>query len=110
MFEEFWAKYPRKVAKKDAKKMWDRLSDAQQKKALETIPAHARRWSDLHFIPHAASWLNGERFDDELPEQYNTSPDWFKTDQGTLAYGNQKGLRPRPGESMGDYRARLKAA
>lgn len=66
MFDIFWTIYPRKVAKKDALKAWSKLDADQQKKAIEVLPQHCRRWEDPQFTPHAASWLNGERFDDEL--------------------------------------------
>lgn len=67
MFNDFWAIYPKKVAKKDAEKAWNRLNAAQKITALEALPAHTRRWTDPQFMPHAATWLNGERFDDVLP-------------------------------------------
>lgn len=35
---------------------------------------------------------------------------WWSSEEGTLAYGRSKGLSPRAGESMSDYRARLRAA
>jgi hypothetical protein len=25
---------------------------------------------DLHYVPHASTWINGERWDDELPPGY----------------------------------------
>lgn len=35
---------------------------------------------------------------------------WWSSDEATLEYGRKKGVNPRPGESMPDYRARLRAA
>ncbi len=112
MFEEFWAKYPRKVAKLEAQKAWNKMTPDQRSKAIEAIPAHARRWDDLHFVPHAASWLRGERFLDELPEQYNTSPKlvqiaWWSSTQGIIDQGAKLGLQARPGESESAFKQRI---
>lgn len=69
-FDQFWKLYPRKIAKKHALQMWKRLTKAQQDKALETIGNHIQQWAkELRAddkIPHAGTWLNGWRFDDDL--------------------------------------------
>ena len=55
--------------------MWERLTTEQQTKALETIDAHIKQWAlagrTMEVIPHAGTWLHGERFEDELqtPQQ-----------------------------------------
>ncbi len=74
-FEEFWKLYPRKVAKANAKKSWLRLvkTDSQAQvvtKALRTQIA-AQDWlsKDIQFIPHAATWLNQQRWEDEVEPQ-----------------------------------------
>ncbi len=71
-FDIFWGFYPRKIKKKDAKKMWDRLTQENKQKALDAIVKHKEHWEDIgteiQYIPHAASWLNGERWDDEFEE------------------------------------------
>jgi len=43
-FEVFWKLYPRRVAKKDAAKMWNRLTKQEQDTALEALPNHIRYW------------------------------------------------------------------
>lgn len=69
-FDDFWKLYPRKIAKKHAFQMWKRLNKAQQDKALATIGNHIQQWAkELRAddkIPHAGTWLNGWRFDDDL--------------------------------------------
>jgi hypothetical protein len=35
---------------------------------------------------------------------------WWSSDEATMQYGRQKGIHPRPGESMASYRARLKVS
>lgn len=70
MFDQFWQQYPRKVAKRAASKVWDRLSIYEQQLALDAIPNHVIFWETkmtaLDFIPHASTWLNQGRYEDEL--------------------------------------------
>jgi hypothetical protein len=74
-FSVFWAMYPKKDAKKHASMMWDRLTTEQQAKAIETLPAHIKKWQHearmMQHIPNPGSWINGWRFDDEItaPQQ-----------------------------------------
>jgi hypothetical protein len=74
-FDDFWRDYPRKVSKKDARKAWDRAVKVElpaviimglkrQIQYLESRP--------VEFRPHAATWLNGERWEDEV--QQNVAP------------------------------------
>ena len=42
--------------------------------------------------------------------QGGVSTAWWSTDEATLAYGRQKGIEPKRGESMPAYRQRLKGA
>lgn len=69
-FDQFWAAYPRKVAKGAARKAFQR---AMSLTTLETI-LEALTWQRTQpqwmkdggeFIPYPASWLNAERWADE---------------------------------------------
>ena len=69
-FDDFWLLYPRKVAKLDARKMWQRLSSAQRVAVITALVMWRKVWMDrgeLEYVPHAATWLHGERWEDELP-------------------------------------------
>ncbi len=69
-FDDFWLLYPRRVAKLDARKAWARLSSVQCVECLTALVAWRRLWmarGELEFVPHAATWLRGERWEDELP-------------------------------------------
>ena len=68
MFDLFWKLYPRKVAKLAASKAWAKLTPAECEKALAVLADHIASWSDrdMDKVPHAATWINGKRFDDEL--------------------------------------------
>lgn len=68
-FEKFWSAYPKKVAKKSAKKAFSRI-----KEPVETLLSAIERqkcseqWSKDggRYIPSPDTWLNGNRWEDEL--------------------------------------------
>jgi len=116
-FENFWSQYPKKVGKLTAKRSWEKLSLDNQQKALEAIAEHRKYWvakgTDWEFIPHASTWLNQERFEDELviEQKENKRPPlpWYASDELTLAKGRELGLNPYAGETFAQFRARLSA-
>ena len=116
-FENFWSQYPKKVGKLTAKRSWEKLSLDNQQKALEAIVEHRKYWiakgTDWEFIPHASTWLNQERFEDELviEQKENKRPPlpWYASDELTLAKGRELGLNPYAGETFAQFRARLSA-
>ena len=71
-FETFWAAYPRKTAKGEARKAWAKLDPVGG--LLESIMAaveaqkNSRQWlaDGGRFIPHASTWLNQARWEDEV--------------------------------------------
>jgi hypothetical protein len=69
-FSDFWAKYPRKVAKKDAERAWKQIDPTEHQKVLAAIDRHRKseqwRKDGGQFIPFPASWIRGERWTDEL--------------------------------------------
>jgi hypothetical protein len=70
-FERFWTTYPKKVAKEAARKAWTKLklSGAEVTRIMSALETHklTLQWhrNGGQFIPHAASWLNGRRWEDE---------------------------------------------
>lgn len=70
-FDEFWSVWPKKNAKRDAERAWDR---AIKKADPALIVAAARAFAespyrpDKQFVPYGATWLNGERWTDPAPE------------------------------------------
>lgn len=69
-FVKFWSRYPRKTGKQSAQKRWKSMNETEQVAALTVVGDHVCHWSksgtDQKFIPHAATWLNGRRWEDEL--------------------------------------------
>ena len=70
---DFWEIYPRKAAKKAALNAWAKLSNADRWNAIEGLVDWRRVWiarGEMEFVPHPATWLNGERWTDELPAEF----------------------------------------
>jgi hypothetical protein len=71
-FEAFWRLYPRKVAKAAARKAWLRL--VKDTKLADYVvlalrkQINAQEWlsKDVQFIPHATTWINQQRWEDEV--------------------------------------------
>lgn len=73
IFENFWNAYPRKANKKSAAKAWASIVTSN---LVDEVIAGAIRFANdpnlppEQFIPHAATWLRGERWNDPaLPER-----------------------------------------
>jgi len=70
-FDEFWKIYPRKVAKGDARKAWITTASIRPPIAdlLKSVYAAraSKQWlkDDGEFIPHPATWLRQERWEDQ---------------------------------------------
>jgi len=102
-FEEFWRSYPRKVAKADARKAW--LQTRHLRPSLDVVlrslkaACRSEQWmkGGGQFIPHASTWLRGERWEDEyevvMPDVVNEKP-WYETGTGIEAKGKEYGLEP----------------
>lgn len=71
-WEKFWSAYPVKHAKKDARKAWAQLRPSAA--LVDRIVAHlllrvkSRQWRE-GFIPLPATFLRGERWEDELTQE-----------------------------------------
>jgi hypothetical protein len=68
---EFWGKYPRKVNRPAAFKTWQEKKCgnglfAEVMAGLEKYVSGPWVGKEQQFIPHASSWINGERWADEV--------------------------------------------
>lgn len=83
MFEQFWVIYPRHTNKKAALQAFLRVNpdDALMQVILAAIEKQRQsaQWTKDggQFIPHPATWLNGRRWEDEMPS--GASPQRVKT-------------------------------
>ena len=94
-FEDFWASYPKRVGKGTARKAWAAAlkRGANPQTVISAAGRHADAWkradTDRQYIPYPATWLNGERYDDEqLPTAPQPPP--------TSATGHQTQPYKRP--------------
>jgi len=73
LFDIFWKQYPRKVAKPNAQKAWLKIKpdDVVLKKMLDAINQQGLSSKEIQFVPHPASWLNAQRWEDEISVQSN---------------------------------------
>jgi len=70
-FEDFWRAYPRKVGKGAARKAYAkalRLTDHDTIMVALSDQRPAMEAKESQYIPHASTWLNQERWEDE-PEE-----------------------------------------
>ncbi|MFH1635028.1 MAG: hypothetical protein ABIG63_13620 [Chloroflexota bacterium] len=76
-FDIFWKQYPKKVGKGAARKVWAKLkpSETLVEKILGAVAEQKEsiQWNKEggQFIPHPATWLNQERWGDELEPLYH---------------------------------------
>lgn len=79
-FDEFWSRYPRKVAKAAARNVWVSMMNRGDAPPLEKLLAAVDRYRkqelDMRFVAHPATWLRGRRWDDETEESTPASKDW----------------------------------
>jgi len=68
-FEQVWATYPRREAKKDALKAWGQVQGDRHVDAILTALAWQTQSDSWRrgFVPLPASYLRGERWMDENP-------------------------------------------
>jgi hypothetical protein len=73
----FWQAYPRRTARKKAFEALERLwkADATPFDVIVAGCIRLEKWmQDPRYVPHPATWLNGERWNDDLPQRPSTPP------------------------------------
>ena len=76
-FVAFWDLYPKKVSKGQALKAYKAaLKKATADTILDGLRSHLPVWknTERQFIPNPATWLNGERWNDEVNTTSATNP------------------------------------
>ena len=75
LFNQFWAAYPKHIAKQSAVKAFEKLKPDEKLleamlKAIE-LQKESKQWEKDGgaFIPYPATWLNQRRWEDELPQE-----------------------------------------
>ena len=67
LFEKFWEKYPRKVNKYSAVKVFNKINPDEilLQHMIKSLQEQKQYWEEWKYIPHASTWLNQRRWEDE---------------------------------------------
>lgn len=77
-FDDFWAVVCRKVGKGQARKAWKAATKkADADRLISAMRAFTKscEGKDEQYIPHPATWLNGERWDDQSSSTQSSNSD-----------------------------------
>ena len=119
-FDEWYEQYPRKQGKAQARKTWKRknydaiadkiIADTKERSRVEW--PHLIATKDVSLIPYASTYVNQERWQDEIiaPSETQKKVSIPKDDNECVRFGAQHGIHAKIGESMYNYRQRLTAA
>lgn len=86
MFEQFWNAYPRKVDRKGSERAFLRIKGLGEVFPAMMDALEKQKRSDQwtkdggKFIPHPKTWINGERWNDELPKGKRSDGDTYDID------------------------------
>ena len=101
-FDTFWTAYPRHTNKKAAQQAFQKINpDADLLNImLQSVAAWklSQQWTKDggQYIPHAATWLNGRRWEDEVPKAV---PKW--ANDASHGY-TQREYQPGELDAIGD--------
>jgi len=99
LFSDFWTLYPKRMARKNAERAWERIDECEYPAILLALAAWRRIWrlrDDDQYVPYPASWLNGERWHDELPPEYTR-------------HASHAAIKPVPAERRGEMPEAVRA-
>jgi hypothetical protein len=88
-FEQFWDAYPRHVGKQAAAKVFAKLAPDDELLGMMLAAVKRQRQSEQwlrdggQYVPHAATWLNGRRWEDEIPLAASQPHETGRTASGT---------------------------
>jgi hypothetical protein len=112
-FQDFYSLYPRKMGRKEAERSWNRLTPAQQAECLEAMPNYLKYWkikqTQKDFIPYPATFLNQERWTDEIDLEPTKKPElpWYSTEELTIKKAQEINCPAYQGEGWQQWRARI---
>lgn len=100
-FDDFYKVYPKKVAKADARKAWEQTKSVRPdtQTIIDAVlkQCQTEQWMKNNgaFIPYPATWLRGERWDDEVEVKLPNvvaGKHWSETAAGIEAKGRELGV------------------
>jgi len=99
-FDEFWQLYPKKVGKKPAHNKYNiALKKTGHENIINSLKTHLKSWNGTaaEYIPHATTWLNQERWNDEI----ESKKEFYLTNGGVYkAYCEECGNESLPNKSQ----------
>lgn len=98
-FSDFWALYPRRVAKKDALIAWTKIPQSSHVEILTSLFEWRRIWQDrgeMDFVPYPATWLRGERWEDEYPSHHQPYRDRGAVPEKESSHSRDQPAKPMP--------------
>lgn len=92
MFEEFWELYPRRVGKKRANQRWHamKVNEEKNKEIIDGLKKYlATVWKgeEMEFIPYPTTWLNQERWKDEIGGENGRAGEYLRAGTSGNASG-----------------------
>lgn len=78
-FADFWAVYPRRVAKEKAEKAWNRLPQKSRNLAIAHLACKPFANTETKFIPYPTTYIHGKRWEDEHPQ--DPFEEWLKREE-----------------------------
>ena len=96
-FNQLWSIYPKKVAKVPAQRAWSRLSEDKRRIAIDDIAKGRYNGTEKAYIPNAATYLNQERWEDEIIEQPRQKEEWElmpREDDNLVVWAKKHGFPP----------------
>ena len=79
-FERFWNAYPRKVSKPTARIAWNSLevSEKLYDRIMGAVEKYmrTRQWQDVNYIPYPETFLQDERWEDDIPDEQKQDFTW----------------------------------
>ena len=105
-FDSFWKHYPVKKGKQAAQRAFQNAKATTLNLIMdvENRIANDAQWI-AGYIPHASTYLNGARWEDEITPVVTQAETLPKENSDLVAWAGNKGFRaPRPGESFTQYR------
>jgi hypothetical protein len=95
-FDLFWANYPRKVGKGQAERAWRAaIKKAPADQITTSMLAYPFDRDRPEFIPHASTWLNGERWLDRIEAPRPRFQNGFLE----IAQDFARGVEPAPSDN-----------
>ena len=95
-FDLFWSEYPKKKSKKTALKAWIKIKpdEALTERIISAVKLQKQGvdWQrdNGQYIPHPATWLNGECWNDELPNARERSSIDVNNDEYNFMWANNE--------------------